>query len=193
MSSLSLDHQKKELRRLLRAQRAAPLPRHNRQIIQKIFYLLRRLGARRVAAVWPLPGEIDLRPLCFQADRAGYRVLLPEAPPIGQPLHFRFWRPSSPLRQGRFGTSYPAGPREEPDVILVPMLAFDRHGGRIGYGGGYYDRTLDLWSHKPSIGYALAQQEQPLVPMDRFDQRLTYIVTEREIIHPESVDVNYRM
>ena len=105
----------------------------------------RKCGSRRGAAVagtWPIAGEIDVRPLWVAMHERGHRVLLPETPPRGLPLIFRQWAPGALMVPERFGTWRPDGPVGVPDVIFVPFLAFDDRGHRLGYGGGYYDRTL---------------------------------------------------
>ena len=137
-----------------------------------------------VAGVWPLPGEIDLRPLLTALAAQGHPVLLPRTLRRGEPLEFRLWTPGAPLEAGSFGTLHPQGglPAPPPDVILVPLLAFDRRGGRLGYGAGFYDRTLRLYPRAAAIGFAFAAQEVDAVPMEAHDVRLPAIATERGII-----------
>lgn len=136
-----------------------------------------------IACVWPLPHELDLRPLCHQLNAAGRHVLLPETPPRGQPLAFRLWTPQTALLRGRFGTQVPDGPLMRPDLVLVPLLGFDRTGNRLGYGGGYYDRTLAALPGIASMGYALAAQEVEQLPTGPYDQPLSSLVTEQESLH----------
>lgn len=173
---------KKMIRQEILASRRPVLPRQNRQLIANLLISLHHIKPTVIAATWPLPGEADLRPLCEQLVRVGYCVVLPQTPPKGEPLIFREWRCNRPMRKGRFGTWHPTGGRKEPDVILVPFVAFDRQGGRLGYGGGYYDRTLPLYPQATLIGYGLSSQEREALPMDEYDHRLPVIVTEREII-----------
>ena len=137
-----------------------------------------------VAGVWPLPGEIDLRPLLAMLAARGHAVLLPRTLRRGEPLEFRLWTPGAPLEAGSFGTLHPQGglPAPPPDVILVPLLAFDRRGGRLGYGAGFYDRTLRLYPRAAAIGCAFAAQEVDAVPMEAHDVRLPAVATERGII-----------
>src|ERR1700733_11560542 len=85
---------------------------------------------RALAAVWPLPGEMDLRPLWHALHTEGVRILLPQTPPRAQPLIFRLWHPAVPMLPETFGTFYPDGPVLPPDLILVPLLAFDTQGHR---------------------------------------------------------------
>ena len=82
----------------------------------------------------------------------------------------------------RFGTMRPIGEERRPDFLLVPLLAFDRRGGRIGYGAGYYDRTLSGLSPRFALGCGFAAQEVPEVPTGPFDVRLNAVATEREIV-----------
>ncbi|MFT9258302.1 MAG: 5-formyltetrahydrofolate cyclo-ligase [Acetobacter sp.] len=135
-----------------------------------------------VACVWPLPHELDLRPLCHWLDLNGATVVLPETPPRGNPLVFRQWRPGCAMLAGRFGTQVPDGPVMQPDMVLVPLLGFDRAGNRLGYGGGYYDRTLAAMPHVARIGYAPSTQEVESLPAGPHDQPLPCIVTDKETL-----------
>lgn len=139
-----------------------------------------------IAGYWPLDGEIDIRPALSAAAAGGHVVSLPVTPPRGRALAFRRWRPGSPLQPGRFGTSEPDGPIVIPNVLLVPLLAFDRDGGRLGYGGGYYDRTLAaLPAGVLVIGCAFAAQEMDRVPMEPHDRRMHAIATEADVLFVE--------
>src|SRR4051794_2444392 len=98
-----------------------------------------------VAGFWPMGREIDIRPLLLARAERGHPLALPVTPRRGQPLRFRRWRPGEALAPAPMGTRQPAaGDDVRPDWLLVPLLAFDRAGRRLGYGGGYYDRTLAL-------------------------------------------------
>ena len=139
-----------------------------------------------VAGYWPLDGEIDIRPALLAVSARGNIVGLPLTPPIGQALSFRRWVPGSSLRPGRFGTSEPTGPLIVPDLLLVPLLAFDRSGGRLGYGGGYYDRTLAaLPDGVLAVGCGYAAQEIDRVPMEPHDRRMYAIATEAAVLFVE--------
>ena len=131
-----------------------------------------------VAGFWPLAGEIDVRPLLMALHEAGHPLCLPRTPPRGQPLAFHRWRPGDALRAGRFGTFAPDGPLAVPDLLLVPLLAFDRSGRRLGYGGGYYDRTLAGLPGARTIGCAFAAQEAACVPAGPADILLGAVATE---------------
>jgi len=137
-----------------------------------------------VAGYWPLGSELDVRPLLLHLRSFGRSVALPVSGPRGQALTFRAWDPAEPLAAGRYGIHEPGADRPEvvPGVLLVPLLAFDRTGHRLGYGAGYYDRTLDaLRAVRPvlAVGVAFAAQEVEAVPCAGHDERLDWIVTER--------------
>lgn len=177
-----IEQKKQALRQKRLGGRTRPLPRQNRLIRDRLARLIWQFHPETVALVWPLEREIDLRSLCLHLHKAGIRVLLPYTPPRGQALTFRYWHPASKLEKGRFGTFHPTGPTGHPDIIVVPLLAFDRLGKRLGYGGGYYDRTLAAYPEVRAIGYGLASQEESEIPTDSFDRNLTAIVTENELI-----------
>ncbi|MSO93236.1 MAG: 5-formyltetrahydrofolate cyclo-ligase [Rhodospirillales bacterium] len=135
-----------------------------------------------VSGFWPMGDEIDARPLLTELHRRGYRCALPVVTPRGTPLVFRAWAPGDTLEAGVFGTSHPPAARGDvtPDVVLAPLLAFDREGFRLGYGGGFYDRTLASLRRWPvlAVGVGYSFQEIERVPRDGHDQRLDWIVTE---------------
>lgn len=136
-----------------------------------------------IAGYWPMGDEMDLRPLMLALAARGHRLALPVTPPRGQPLTFCAWVPGAALRAGPMGTSEPlAGDAIRPDVLLVPLLAFDRAGRRLGYGGGYYDRTLAALPGAKAIGIAYAGQEMAEVPAGPQDFRLPLIATEAGVI-----------
>ncbi len=135
-----------------------------------------------IAGVWPLPGEMDLRPLLLALSARGNVVLLPQTPARGNPLRFRIWTPGCKMRRERFGTFRPDSPEGQPDVIFVPLLAFDLAGNRLGYGGGFYDRTLAALPSTTAIGYGYAAQRVERVPAEPHDQPLHIVVTEAGIV-----------
>jgi 5-formyltetrahydrofolate cyclo-ligase len=104
----------------------------------------------------------------------------------GLPLDFSLWEPGCALREGPFGAMVPKVDRFiEPEILIVPLVAFDRAGGRLGYGGGFYDRTLEgLRSRRPTvaIGFAYSAQEAEGLPLEPTDQPLDMVVTEAEVI-----------
>jgi len=140
-----------------------------------------------LAGYWPMGTEMDVRPALVALDRIGVVITLPEVAAKDRPLRFRAWRPDEPLIEGDHGTFHPLDsvPLMRPDVVLVPMLAFDRRGYRIGWGGGYYDRTLELLRKTgdcTAIGVAYGAQDVDEVPADAYDQRLDWIITEQEAL-----------
>lgn len=122
-------------------------------------------SARRVAAFWPLPDEPDLREFLGRLEADGTAILLPCVVGADLPLVFERWR---------------AGGEGTPDLILVPMLAFDRSCRRLGRGGGHYDRTLARHAGTTAIGIAFAASETERVPIGPHDRRLDAVVTERD-------------
>lgn len=157
------------------------------QLAEQFLSLLSPSPGTVVSGYWPLGDEMDPRPLLAALRRAGCLIALPVTGPKRTPLTFRLWDEGTPLVPGRFGTLIPseASPPAAPDMALLPLLAFDRAGGRLGYGGGYYDRTLGaLRQAKPivAVGLAYAAQEVAAVPTGPFDRRLDGVVTEREVM-----------
>lgn len=139
-----------------------------------------------VAFYWPIRTEIDPRPAMALVS-ARTPVCLPVTHGHG-PLTFRAWEAGLDLARDDFGTEYPPdGPDIRPSVLVVPLLAFDRRGHRLGYGAGHYDRTLEgLRRAEPvtAIGFAYSVQEFPPLPAEPTDQPLDRIVTEAETIIP---------
>ncbi|GHD99545.1 5-formyltetrahydrofolate cyclo-ligase [Defluviimonas sp. 20V17] len=140
-------------------------------------------AGRPLAGYMPMRTELD--PLPAMAAHAG-PVGVPVIPGPAQALTFRAWHPGAEMIAGEFGALIPAaGDWITPEVLIVPLLAFDRRGFRLGYGGGFYDRTLEaLRAARPTlaIGYAFAAQEVDHVPIEATDQPLDLIVTDREVI-----------
>lgn len=134
---------------------------------------------RALAGYMPMRTEID--PLPAMAAHDG-PVGVPVIMGAGQPLRFREWSPGLAMVPGDFGALIPAeGAWVEPEVLIVPMVAFDARGYRLGYGGGFYDRTLEgLRAKRPTlaVGFAFAAQEVEEVPIEPTDQRLDAVVTE---------------
>ncbi len=138
-----------------------------------------------IGGFWAMGSEIDTRPLLDALHMRGHVIALPVTPPRGQPLFFRPWSAGMPMARGPMGTQHPAeGAAVTPDWLIVPLLAFDRSGARLGYGGGYYDRTLALLGQRTAIGVAYAAQEIPRVPTGPHDIPLHAIATEQGLIRP---------
>lgn len=173
-----------EAKQQIRARCLAALKAHDTALdallCHRLTDTLLALPAASIGCVWPLPNEADLRPLCLALHTAGRIVALPETPVRGHPLTFRVWQPDCAMLPGRFGTQVPDGPLLVPQVLLVPLVGFDRSGNRLGYGGGYYDRTLAAHPHITAIGYALSVQEVDHIPTGPYDRPLSCLVTEKE-------------
>jgi 5-formyltetrahydrofolate cyclo-ligase len=135
-----------------------------------------------VAGFWPLAGEIDTIPLLHALAEGGWRLCLPVTPKRGLPLTFCAWKPGDALVPGRFNTMHPTGETQKPDFVLVPLLAFDSVGNRLGYGGGYYDRSLAALPHAFRMGCAFAAQHVEHVPTGPDDVKLDAVATELSVI-----------
>jgi len=140
-----------------------------------------------VSGFMPLKSEIDPLPLLRALANAGAVLALPVVIGRGKPLVMRAWQWGEPLLEGVWGIREPKpeAAQVEPDILLVPLLAFDRAGHRIGYGAGYYDLTIaQLRGRKAivAIGLAFAAQEIAAVPATPRDARLDLVLTEREVI-----------
>ncbi|MFT3689503.1 5-formyltetrahydrofolate cyclo-ligase [Paenirhodobacter sp.] len=142
-------------------------------------------GAVPLAGYMPIRTEID--PLPVMAAHPG-PVAVPVIVAQGQALVFHRWTPGCVMVPGLFGAQVPAlAAPLVPRVLIVPLVGFDRRGYRLGYGGGFYDRTLQgLRARGPvtAIGFAYAAQEMPAVPVEPTDQPLDLIVTDTEVIRP---------
>jgi 5-formyltetrahydrofolate cyclo-ligase len=152
--------------------------------------VLKELPGAVVSGFWPFGPEMDIRPILYHLQAAGHPIALPVVVRRGLPLLFRAWHPGQPLVTGSFGVPRPDKDQPEltPRVLIVPLLAFDRAGYRLGYGGGFYDRTLSsLRAHGPAlaVGVGFAMQEVASVPRNSEDQQLDWMVTEREAFHIE--------
>jgi 5-formyltetrahydrofolate cyclo-ligase len=141
-----------------------------------------------LAGFLPIRTEIDPRPAMAEAAEIG-PVGVPVILGAGRALAFSRWTPDGALRDGPFGAQVPeVDDWVTPEVLIVPLLAFTRRGDRLGYGGGFYDRTLAaLRGAGPvlAVGFAYAAQELPELPTEPTDQRLDLIVTETDVIQPE--------
>ena len=181
---------KAELRRRALAARDALTEQARRDAAQAIARRAFPVAVRPgmiVSGFMPIGSEIDPLPLMRNLTHAGAKLALPVVAGRGKPLIMRAWAFGEPLIEAIWNIKVP-GPSAaivEPDILIVPFAAFDRAGHRIGYGAGYYDRTIAGLRAKKAIvaiGFGLAVQEIPQVPATEFDQRLDYILTERETI-----------
>ncbi|WP_373506188.1 5-formyltetrahydrofolate cyclo-ligase [Aestuariivirga sp.] len=142
-------------------------------------------ASRIVSGFIPYKSEINTVPLMNALRRQGWETCLPVVIEQGQPLVFRAWKPGDALVPGVWDIPIPPdhSPEMFPDVLLVPMLAFDRRGYRLGYGGGFYDRTLErLRAFKTVVAIGVAYHAQMVdeVPLGEHDAPLDYVMTEEE-------------
>jgi 5-formyltetrahydrofolate cyclo-ligase len=142
----------------------------------------------RVALFWPLAEELDTRPLLHALHWLGGEPLLPRMQGKGQPLVVHAWHPELPLAQGPFGVMEPGPglPAVLPEIVLAPLLAFDRSGHRLGYGAGFYDLTFTAIAAVGGapwrVGFCFACQEVASVPVDAFDIPLDAVITEAGVL-----------
>ncbi len=188
--SISIETAKAELRATAQARRDA-LPADERKAAAETIaarkFPLAIARATIISGFMPLKSEINPLPLLQKLAESDARLALPAIAGRGKPLIMRAWEFGAPLDRGQWGIREPKpdAPEVEPDILLVPLLAFDRAGYRLGYGAGYYDMTIHrLRALKPAtaIGIAFAVQEVPKIPTTPRDERLDLVLTEREVI-----------
>jgi 5-formyltetrahydrofolate cyclo-ligase len=194
--------QRRELRQHLAAQRRALTPAQRITAAQGLRHSLEQLPEyhtdARVAGYWACDGELPLNLVITPLATRGQRYLLPIQDDDRQ-LRFAPWMAGEPVQPNRFGIPEPVAPREwfapfQVDLVLVPLLGFDRHGHRLGYGGGWYDRSFAFLNDqaRPTepllVGVAYDFQELPVIKPEPWDVPLDYIATDRELIdcHPEA-------
>ncbi|WP_417458034.1 5-formyltetrahydrofolate cyclo-ligase [Kordiimonas sp.] len=145
-----------------------------------------------IGAYWPMESELDPRLLMHALVRQGYRTCLPVVAKKNSPLIFRLWQVGDPLEEGTFGTQHP--PAEAPEVIpnalIVPLLAYDADCYRLGWGGGFYDRTLATHSEIKAFGFAFGAQIVDHVPREAHDWPLQGVITEEGVILPRKQHVS---
>lgn len=149
--------------------------------------LVEMIGAANglvVSGFRPIRTEIDPTAAMTALHAAGAGLCVPVIEAKGAPLRFREWTPGTAMERGAFGAEIPAsGAWLEPEILIVPLLGWDRAGRRLGYGGGFYDRTLArlrLKGPARAIGFAYAAQELPAIPAGPEDERLDAVATESE-------------
>lgn len=134
-----------------------------------------------VAGYWPIRDELDCQPILIRLMDGGQPLCLPVVQAPEAPLAMRLWQPGAALYPSGFGTLAPSevAPEATPDIVIIPLLGFDKHGTRLGYGGGYYDRTLARLARPARlVGLAFAAQELPYIPRQSHDLPLDMVVTE---------------
>jgi 5-formyltetrahydrofolate cyclo-ligase len=183
---------KKELRAQALERRKMAFEQHGPEASRKIAahgvdFLSANPGAI-VSGFAAINDEINPAPLMTWLKAEGFRLALPVMQGKGKPLLMRSWAPGDAMAPAAWGISEPLDdkPAVDPDVVLVPLLAFDSRGYRLGYGGGFYDRTLQrLRKLKPIIAVGLAYDEQKVdaVPAESYDERLDWVLTPSGPLH----------
>jgi 5-formyltetrahydrofolate cyclo-ligase len=152
---------------------------HSRLVADDLFRLIPQNADTIVSLYWPFRGEPDLRPVMTWARAAGLRAALPVVVAKGQPLVFREWTPDSRFERGVWNIPFPAdGDEVTATVVVAPLVGFDLAGFRLGYGGGFFDRTLAGMSKKPLvIGVGHPTQQIPTIYPQPHDIPMDWIVT----------------
>jgi 5-formyltetrahydrofolate cyclo-ligase len=137
-----------------------------------------------VGVFWPIRGEVDLRPFIDVIMKRGSLAAMPVVIAPKHPLEFRIWKPGDPMEMGAYAIPYPTeGDAVAPDVLLAPLVGFDTGCYRMGYGGGFYDRTLAALPNKPitvGVGFEIGRLET--IRPQKYDIPLDYIVTESNFL-----------
>ena len=169
--------------RLLAARERMSTAEHrtaSRAISERLALVLRAPRAAIVGAYWPIRREFNPLPLLQQLIAGGTCVALPALVQKNAPLEFRLWRPGARLAVGVYDIPYPAaGAGVTPDTLIIPLVGYDRLGYRLGYGGGYYDRTVPTLSPCPRlIGIGFSSAQLPTIHPQAYDIRMDCIVTD---------------
>ncbi|MGB0507632.1 MAG: 5-formyltetrahydrofolate cyclo-ligase [Pikeienuella sp.] len=185
----ALTAEKAALRKQIFARRRAPHAEKADRDPRANNALLAAVGSASgaiVAGYRPIRTEIDPTDAMTDLHNAGARICVPVIEALHHPLKFREWTPDCEMIEGAFGAAVPAtGEYLDPNIVIAPLVGWDRQGWRLGYGGGFYDRSLEgLRAKQPTraIGFAYAAQELPEAPQEPTDQQLDAIVTEDETI-----------
>ena len=140
-----------------------------------------------VSGYLPMRSELNPLPLVAKLQNLGFPICMPVVVEKAKPLLFRLWQPDVATVSSPMGVIEPVeGEEKEPEILIVPLLAFDRKGYRLGFGGGFYDATIAALrkdgKKNNCVGFAFSGQEIAEVPRESFDERLDWIVTEKEAI-----------
>lgn len=183
----TLDEQKQEQRDAAMSMRnALAVPRSGENIARNFLKAISLDTVSTVSLYLPIGSEIDTFPLIHALNTLGITCALPVIVAKAKPLIFREWTPGDPLEVGGFNTSAPQSKAREiePQIIVTPLLAFDGDGFRMGYGGGFYDRTLQKLRESSdclAVGYAFEAQFVNKVVIDQYDQKLDWVVTDQQV------------
>ncbi len=188
---MTLTESKAALRAKALARRALVTPAEAAAFAKRIVEIGAGLAAEHhaesVSGFWPIKDEVSTLPLLEALARQNIVTALPVMAGRDQPLTFRAWKPGEPLAEAKMKIMEPpqSAPEVLPDLLFVPLAGFDRQGGRLGYGAGYYDRSLaKLRALKKilAVGVGFGVQELQDLPQEPHDEPLDYVLTERNLI-----------
>ncbi len=179
---------KAERARLIEARMALPLEEHQAKSAAIARQLAERFPASSLASLgcyWPYRREYDCIPLMRQVIAAGGWAALPVVLEKNHPLEFRRWTPETKMEAGVWNILHPAeGEPVHPAALLIPLVGFDEAGYRLGYGAGYYDRTLAAFPHTPlTIGVGFELSRMATIHPQSHDVPMDYVVTEAGVFH----------
>lgn len=185
---------KAERARLIEARMALPLDEHKAASEAISACLMERFppsGFRSIGCYWPFRREYDCIPLMRQVIAAGGQVALPVVIEKNQPLVFRPWTPTTKMEAGVWNILHPAeGPSVQPAALLIPLVGFDLEGYRLGYGAGFYDRTIATFASPPlKIGVGFELSRMATIQPQMHDIPMDYIVTEKGLIHTKAATI----
>ncbi len=155
-------------------------------IVNHLLEAFARSPGQHIGFCWPIHQEPDVRAALAPWQAQGAQALLPVVTAPAQPLSFRPWSPDTRLEPDQYGIPYPVeGPFLQPDVLLLPLNAFDKAGYRLGYGGGFFDRTLASLTPRPlAIGVGFEINRVESIHPEAHDQPLDWIITETGCYRP---------
>ncbi|MEX1036427.1 MAG: 5-formyltetrahydrofolate cyclo-ligase [Sneathiella sp.] len=180
---------KAERTRLLAERLAIPAKERRaftRKIIDGLETAIGDMAGLTLSGYWPIKGEPDLRPWVHEIHARGGRFALPVVIAKGRPLTFRLWAPGDPLEPGIWDIPMPvSGLETVPDVVIAPVVGFDSQGYRLGYGGGFFDRTLAALERRPpAIGIGYEQARLSTIYPQPHDIAMAAVVTEQGTVLP---------
>lgn len=190
---MDIAQDKARLRKEMAARRDEMAPQNGDALFARFTHdvmpVLEMGGYEVVSAYWPMGSEADIYPIAEFLHARGFGLALPVVTGKGRPLTFRAWTPGHELAYGVWNIPVPpeTAPAVTPQALLVPLLAFDESGYRLGYGGGFYDRTLHglrAEGRPLAIGMGYACQKLDSVPHTDWDERLDIVVTETATYRP---------
>ena len=159
----------------------------SQKIANKAEEIVKIFKPKVIAGFYPFKHEVNTLPLLGKLFSLGCKLCIPITPTNNKPLKFKEWHPKQVLQKGRFGILEPPKTSRtiQPDLLLVPLLAYDKFGNRLGYGGGFYDRYIEKIEKIKKvikIGLAFSFQKIKDIPLNQYDKKLDFIITEKEIL-----------